>query len=102
MAHLSEIHCYHEDVFQYVVARTNKFSEEKVKKDVEQMNTMLSSELIRKGIRYVFAGVADGYWPLGSKHNRKKQQIGDNGLDCSTTPTGKTYSAEDASSNSNE
>ena len=102
MAHLSEIHCYHEDVFQYVVARTNKFSEEKVKKDVEQMNTMLSSELIKKGIRYVFAGVADGYWPLGSKHNRKKQQIGDNGLDCSTTPTGKTYSAEDASSNSNE
>ena len=99
MAHLSEIHCYHEDVFQYVVARTTKFSEEKVKKDVEQMNTMLSSELIRKGIRYVFA---DGYWPLGSKHNRKKQQIGDNGLDCSTTPTGKTYSAEDASSNSKE
>ncbi|MGB7956455.1 MAG: hypothetical protein WCF23_20980 [Candidatus Nitrosopolaris sp.] len=102
MAQLYEIHCYHEDVFQYVVARTNKFSEEKVKKDIEQMNTMLSSELIRKGIRYVFAGVADGYAPLGSKHNRKKQQIGDNGLDCNTTPTGKTYSAEDASSNSNE
>jgi hypothetical protein len=102
MGQLYEIHCYHEDVFQYVVARTTKFSEEKVKKDIEQMNTMLSSELIRKGIRYVFAGVADGYWPLGSKHNRKKQQIGDNGLDCSTTPTGKTYSTEDASSNSNE
>jgi len=52
MAQFYEIHCYQEDVFQYVVARTNKFSEEKVKKDIEQMNNMLSSELIRKGIRY--------------------------------------------------
>ncbi|MRN62076.1 MAG: hypothetical protein FIO03_08580 [Nitrosopumilales archaeon] len=102
MAQLYEIHCYHEDVFQYVVARTNKFSEEKVKKDIEQMNNMLSSELIRKGIRYVFAGVADGYGQLGSKQNRKKQQIGDDGLDCNTVPTGKTYSTEAASSDSNE
>ena len=66
------------------------------------MNTMLSSELIRKGIIYVFAGVADGYEQLGSKHNRKKQQSGDHELDCNTTPTGKTYSTEDASSDSNE
>jgi len=102
MAQLYEIHCYHEDVFQYVVARTNKFSEEKVKKDIEQMNNMLSSELTRKGIRYVFAGVADGYGELGSKHNRKKQQIGDNGLDCNTIPTEKTYSTEAASSDSTE
>jgi hypothetical protein len=102
MAQLYEIHCYHEDVFQYVVARTSKFSEDKVKKDVEQMNNMLSSELTRKGIRYVFAGVADGYGQLGSKHNRKKQQIIDNGLDSNTVPTGKTYSTEVTSSNSNE
>jgi hypothetical protein len=102
MAQLYEIHCYHEDVFQYVVARTNKFSEDKVKKDVEQMNNMLNSELTRKGIRYVFAGVADGYGQLGSKHNRKKPQISDNGLDCNTVPTGKTYSTEVASSNSSE
>jgi uncharacterized protein YjhX (UPF0386 family) len=72
MGQLYEIHCYHEDVFQYVVARTNKFSEEKVKKDVEHMNNMLSSEITRRGIRYVFAEVADGYGQLGSKHNRKK------------------------------
>lgn len=90
MAQLYEIHCYHEDVFQYVVARTNKFAEEKVKKDVEQMNKMLSSELKIKGIRYVFAGVTDGYGRSDSKHNRKKQQISDNGLDCNTIPTGKT------------
>ncbi|MDQ6667529.1 MAG: hypothetical protein M3Y53_04785 [Thermoproteota archaeon] len=102
MAQLYEIHCYQEDIFQYVVARTNKFSEEKVKKDVEQMNNMLSSELTRKDIRYVFAGVADGYGQLGSKHNRKKQQISDNGLDCNKIPAGKTYSIEVASSNSSE
>ena len=35
MAQLYEIHCYQEDAFQYVVARTNKFSEEKVKKDFQ-------------------------------------------------------------------
>jgi hypothetical protein len=69
MAQLYEIHCYQEDDFQYVVARTNKFSEEKVRKDVEQMNNMLSSELIRKGIRYVFAGGADVV--IGYKHKRK-------------------------------
>lgn len=69
MAQLYEIHCYQEDAFQYVVARTNKFSEEKVKKDVEQMNNMLSSELIRKGIRYVFAGGADVL--IAYKHNKK-------------------------------
>ena len=72
MAQFYEIHCYQEDVFQYVVARTNKFSEEKVKKDIEQMNNMLSSELIRKGIRYVFAGGADVL--IGFKHNRKNNR----------------------------
>jgi hypothetical protein len=72
MAQFYEIHCYQEDVFQYVVARTNKFSEEKVKKDAEQMNNMLSSELIRKGMRYVFAGGADVL--IGYKHNRKNNR----------------------------
>ncbi len=84
MAQFYEIHCYQEDVFQYVVARTNKFSEEKVKKDVEQMNNKLSSELIRKGIRYVFAGGADLL--IGYKHNRKKQQNTDSGLDSNSVP----------------
>ncbi|HET7148271.1 MAG TPA: hypothetical protein VFI73_07210 [Candidatus Nitrosopolaris sp.] len=73
MTQLYEIHCYHEDVFQYVVARTNKFSEEKVKRDVEQMNKMLSSELKSKGIKYIFAGVPDGNGQLGSNYSRKKQ-----------------------------
>lgn len=101
MAQLYEIHCYHEDVFQYVVARTNKFAEEKVKKDVEQMNNILSSELKIKGLRYVFVGVADGYRRSDSKHNRKKQEISDNGLDCNTLPIG-TCSTEIASSDSGE
>jgi len=100
MAQFYEIHCYQEDVFQYVVARTNKFSEEKVKKDVEQMNNMLSSELIRKGIRYVFAGGADLL--IGYKHNRKKQQNTDSGLDSNSVPNWKTYRTELTSSNVNE
>jgi hypothetical protein len=100
MAQFYEIHCYQEDVFQYVVARTNKFSEEKVKKDAEQMNNMLSSELIRKGIRYVFAGGADVL--IGYKHNRKKQQNTDSGLDSNSVSNRKTYRTELTSSNANE
>jgi hypothetical protein len=96
MAQLYEIHCYQEGVFQYVVARTNKFSEEKVKKDVEQMNNMLSSELIRKGIRYVFAGGADVV--IAYKHNRKKQQNPESGLDCNSVADGKTCASELTSS----
>jgi hypothetical protein len=100
MAQLYEIHCFQEGVFQYVVARTNKFSEEKVKKDVEQMNNMLNSELIKKGIRYVFAGGADA--PIGYKHNRKKQQNTDSGLDCSSVPNWKTCPSELTSSNASD
>ncbi len=61
MSPLYEIHCYHEGIFQYVVASTNKFPEEKVRKDVEQMNNMLNEELKGKGIRYVFAVTVDKY-----------------------------------------
>ena len=50
-----EIHRYHHDNFQYVVARTNKYTEEQVKKDVEKMNEMLNEEAKSQGIRYVFA-----------------------------------------------
>lgn len=92
MAQFYEIHCYQEDVFQYVVARTNRFSEEKVMKDVEQMNTMLSSELLGKGIRYVFAGGADVI--IGYKHNRKKQRENDNGLECKSVPNCQTNANE--------
>ena len=55
MANVYEIHRYAGDDFQYVVARTNKYAEEKIRKDVERMNAMLSDELKAQGIRYVFA-----------------------------------------------
>jgi hypothetical protein len=50
-----EIHRYQHDNFQYVVARTNKYTEEQVKKDIDKMNEMLSEEAKSQGIRYVFA-----------------------------------------------
>jgi hypothetical protein len=71
MSQVYEIHCYHEDVFQYVVASTNKFPEEKVRKDVEQMNNMLTDELKGKGIRYVFALGSD---KLSQNAHKKKQK----------------------------
>jgi len=49
-----EIHKYQLDDFQYVVASTNKYSETKVKNDVERMNSMLNESLRTMGIRYVF------------------------------------------------
>ena len=55
MINVYEIHRYAGDDFQYVVARTNKYAEEKIRKDVERMNAMLSDELKAQGIRYVFA-----------------------------------------------
>jgi hypothetical protein len=55
MAYSFEIHRYAGDDFQYIVARTNKYAEEKIRKDVERMNAMLSDELKAQGIRYVFA-----------------------------------------------
>ena len=50
-----EIRRYQHDNFEYVVARTNKYTEEQVKKDVDKMNEMLSEEAKSQGIRYVFA-----------------------------------------------
>jgi hypothetical protein len=50
-----EIHRYRGGEFQYVVARTNKHSEDYVKKDVEKMNDLLSPEMKADGIRYAFA-----------------------------------------------
>ena len=50
-----EIHRYQHENFQCVVARTNKYTEEQVKKDIEKMNAMLSEEAKFGGIRYVFA-----------------------------------------------
>jgi len=54
MGIIYEIHKYQHDDFQYVVASTNKYSETKVKNDVERMNSMLNEALRTMGIRYVF------------------------------------------------
>ena len=54
MGIIYEIHKYQHDHFQYVVASTNKYSETKVKNDVERMNSMLNESLRTMGIRYVF------------------------------------------------
>ena len=44
-----EIHRYQHDNFEYVVARTNKYTEEQVKKDIEKMNEMLNEEAKSQG-----------------------------------------------------
>ena len=54
MGIIYEIHKYQHDEFQYVVASTNKYSETKVKNDVERMNSMLNESLRTMGIRYLF------------------------------------------------
>lgn len=54
MGMIYEIHKYLNDEFQYIVASTSKYSEIKVKNDVEQMNSMLNESLKTTGIRYKF------------------------------------------------
>ena len=68
-----EIHRYQHDNFEYIVARTNKYTEEEVKNDVERMNEMLSDEAKSQGIRYVFA---IGSMPDTIKQRTKKIQKG--------------------------
>ena len=70
MGIIYEIHKYQHDEFQYVVASTNKYSETKVKNDVERMNSMLNESLRTMGIRYVFT-VSDTSDSL-YKERRKK------------------------------
>ena len=55
MIKVYEIHRYLNDQFQYVVARTHKYTEEKEQLDVKRMNEMLSADLRESGVRYVFA-----------------------------------------------
>ncbi len=45
MGIIYEIHKYQHDDFQYGVASTNRYSETKVKNDVERMNSMLNESL---------------------------------------------------------
>ena len=68
-----EIHRYRGGEFQYVVARTNKHSEDYVKKDVEKMNVLLSPEMKAVGIRYAFAlGTVDS---IVKKTGEKKKKV---------------------------
>jgi hypothetical protein len=55
VSNVYEIHRYQHDIFQCVVARTNKYNEKQVKKDIEIMNAMLSEQAKSEGIRYIFA-----------------------------------------------
>ena len=70
-----EIHRYQNENFQYVVARTNKNSEEQVRKDVEKMNAMLSNEMKAQGIKYVFAigSMSDIIRQRGKKSKKEEQ-----------------------------
>ena len=70
MGIIYEIHKYQHDDFQYVVASTNKYSETKVKYDVERMNSMLNESLRTMGIRYVFT-VSDTSDSLYKERKRK-------------------------------
>lgn len=71
MGIIYEIHKYQHDDFQYVVASTNKYSETKVKNDVERMNSMLNESLRTMGIRYVFT-VSDTSDSLYKERKKKK------------------------------
>lgn len=49
-----EIHRYDNGIFQYVVTRTNKYSERKVREDVNKMNQMLADAGKSTGAWYEF------------------------------------------------
>jgi hypothetical protein len=55
MVNSYEIHRYQNDTFQYIVATTNKHTEEDVRRDVEHFNAILNNEIRSQGVRYVFA-----------------------------------------------
>ena len=74
MANSFEIHRYAGDNFQYIVARTNKYAEEKIRKDVERMNAMLSDELKAQGIRYVFAVGSSTTEMIRDKASKKERK----------------------------
>jgi hypothetical protein len=70
-----EIHKYQSDQFQYVVARTNKHSETKVRGDVERMNSMLSDEFKSQGIKYTFSvGTMAEFMKSVSKRQKERSR----------------------------
>lgn len=72
-----EIHKYRGDELQYVVARTNKHSEDYVRNDVEKMNSLLTPEMKAEGMRYVFAlGTGDSMTKrTGDRRRTKKETV---------------------------
>lgn len=70
-----EIHKYRNESFMYIVARTNKHSEEYVRGDVDRMNGMLTPEMRSDGIRYAFAlGTIDSLNKKTGERSRKKDK----------------------------
>jgi hypothetical protein len=75
MGQVYEIHKYKGESFLYVVARSNKHSEEYVKSDVEKMNNMLTPEMKSDGVRYVFAfGTVESMAKRAGERTRKKDK----------------------------
>jgi hypothetical protein len=70
-----EIHKYRGDAFMYIVARTNKHSEDYVRGDVEKMNNMLTPEMKGEGVRYIFAlGTIESMTKRTGERTRKKDK----------------------------
>jgi hypothetical protein len=70
-----EIHKYQGDAFMYIVARTNKHSEDYVRGDIQKMNDMLTPEMKAEGIRYVFAlGTIESINKRTGERTRKKDK----------------------------
>jgi hypothetical protein len=75
MGQVYEIHKYRGKSFLYVVARTNKHSEDYVKGDIEKMNGMLTPEMRSEDIRYVFAlGTVESMSKKAGDRTRKKDK----------------------------
>lgn len=74
MQNVHEIHKYKGESFMYLVARTNKYSAEHVKVDVDMMNDMLTPEMKAEGIRYTFAlGTIESMNRKTGERSRKKE-----------------------------
>ena len=59
----------------YIVARTNKYSEDYVRCDVEKMRNMLTPEMKGEGIRYAFAlGTIESMTKRTGERTRKKDK----------------------------
>jgi hypothetical protein len=72
-----EIHKYRGDEFMYIVARTNKHTEDYVRGDVDKMNNMLTPEMKGDGIKYIFAlGTIESINKKTGDRGRKKDKRG--------------------------